>query len=288
MCFRKGVICFIACFLLVSLMPPIALAQVTADGDGVIEPGENKREELARASQNPMANMISVPIQNNTNFKWGPLEKTQNVTNIQPVIPFNLTEDWLLISRTIAPIIYQPEFIEGQGSEFGLGDINQALFIGPSDPGSIIWGVGPIFLLPTATDETLGAEKWGVGPAGVALTMRGPWVFGALVQNIWSFADSGDTKRDDVNQFLMQPFVNYNLGDGLAIGSSPIITANWEAPSGEQWTVPIGVQVSQVIPIGKLPINWILGGYYNVEKPTDGADWTLRFQVNFMFPKSRK
>jgi hypothetical protein len=114
---------------------------------------KTKQRSWPGRAQNPMANMISVPIQNNTNFKWGPLEKTQNVTNIQPVIPFNLTEDWLLISRTIAPIIYQPEFIEGQGSEFGLGDINQALFIGPSDPGSIIWGVGPIFLLPTATDE---------------------------------------------------------------------------------------------------------------------------------------
>lgn len=284
--FRKFFICFIACFLLVSILPPIALAQNTADGDGIIEPGENETEELARAAQNPMANMISCPIQNNTSFKWGPLEKTQNVTNIQPVIPFNLTEDWLLISRTIAPVIYQPELVRGQGSEFGLGDINQALFIGPSNPGSIIWGVGPIFLLPTATDKRLGADKWGVGPAGVALTMRGPWVFGVLAQNIWSFA--GDSDRDDVNQFLVQPFVNYNLGDGLAIGSVPMITANWKADSGEKWTVPIGVQVSKIMPIGKLPINWILGGYYNVEKPTNGADWTLRFQVNFMFPKGRK
>jgi len=287
MYFRKLVISFIACFLFVSLMPPIALAQNTADGDGVIEPGENKTEELALAAQNPMANMISFPIQNNTNFGFGPLEKTQNVTNIQPVIPFNLTEDWLLISRTIAPVIYQPEFAHGQGSEFGLGDINQTLFIGPSDPGSIIWGVGPIFLLPTATDNRLGTDKWGVGPAGVALTMRGPWVFGVLAQNIWSFA--GDSDRDDVNQFLLNPFVNYNLGDGLVIGSVPIITANWKADSGEKWTVPIGLQVSKIMPIGKLPINWILGAYYNIEKPDNlGPDWTLRFQVNFMFPKGGK
>jgi hypothetical protein len=136
-------------------MPLIALAQNTADGDGILEPGENKIEELARSAQNPMAKMISFPIQNNTNFKFGPLEKTQNVTNIQPVIPFELGEDWLLISRTIAPFIYQPELIEGQGSEFGLGDISQALFIGPSNPGSFIWGAGPIFLLPTATDKRL-------------------------------------------------------------------------------------------------------------------------------------
>jgi len=116
---QKFVICFIACFLLVSFLPPIALAQSIADGDGVIEPGENETEEPARAAQNSMANMISFPIQNNTNFNWGPLDKTQNITNIQPVIPFNLTEDWLLISRTIAPIIYQPELVSGQGSEFG-------------------------------------------------------------------------------------------------------------------------------------------------------------------------
>jgi hypothetical protein len=267
-------------------MPPIALAQKTADGDGILEPGENEREELARASQNPMANMISFPIQNNTNFKWGPLEKTQNVTNIQPVIPFNLSEDWLLISRTIAPLIYQPGLIEGQGSKFGLGDINEALFLGPRNPGSIIWGAGPIFTLPTATDKRLGAEKWGVGPAGVALTMRGPWVFGCLAQNIWSFA--GDSDRDDTNLFLLQPFVNYNLGNGLAISSVSMITANWKADSGEKWTVPLGVQISKVMPIGKLPINWILGGYYNVEKPTNVGDWNMRFQVNFMFPKGKK
>lgn len=272
MYFRKLGICFIACFLLVSLMPPIALAKT--------------KDELAKAAQNPMVDMITFPIQNNTGFKWGPLEKTQNVTNIQPVIPFNLGEDWLLITRTIAPVIYQPESIEGQGSTFGLGDINEALFIGPRNPGSIIWGVGPIFQLPTATDKSLGAGKWGIGPACVGLTMRGPWVFGALVQNIWSFA--GDSDREDTNLFLMQPFVNYNFGNGVAIGSSPIITANWKADSGEQWIVPIGLQVSKIMPIGKLPINWILGGYYNVAKPTNGADWTLRFQVNFLFPKGRK
>jgi hypothetical protein len=270
-------------------MPLIALAQNTADGDGILEPGENKTEELARSAQNPMAKMISFPIQNNTNFGFGPLDKTQNVTNIQPVIPFNLGEDWLLISRTIAPFIYQPELIEGQGSEFGLGDISQALFIGPSNPGSFIWGAGPIFLLPTATDERLGAGKWGAGPACVGLTMRGPWVFGALAQNIWSFADSGDGKRDDVNQFLLQYFINYNMADGWYLNSAPIITANWKAESDNRWTVPFGAGVGKIFRIGKLPVNASIQAYYNVVKPDLlGPDWTLRFQIQFLFPKGWK
>ena len=135
--YRKLIFCILANSLIMFIAVSLTLAY---DGDGIVEPGEDKAEDLRRAAQNPMAKMISFPIQNNTNFKFGPLEKTQNVTNIQPVVPFNLGEDWLLISRTIAPLIYQPELVEGQGSEFGLGDISQALFIGPSNPGRFIWG----------------------------------------------------------------------------------------------------------------------------------------------------
>ena len=186
---RKGIVFFTLIFPLVLFAVSFATAY---EGDGVLEAGENKADELRRATQNPMADLISFPIQNNTNFNFGPLEKTQNVTNIQPVIPFKLNEDWLLISRTIAPLINQPEFIEGQDSKFGLGDINQSLFLGPSSPGKVIWGAGSIFMLPTASDERLGTEKWGAGPAAVVLTMRAPWVIGVLGQNIWSFAGDGD------------------------------------------------------------------------------------------------
>ena len=277
---RKGIV-FILIFPLVLFVVSLATAY---EGDGVLEAGENKADELRRAAQNPMADLISFPIQNNTNFNFGPLEKTQNVTNIQPVIPFKLNEDWLLISRTIAPLINQPEFIEGQDSKFGLGDINQSLFLGPSRPGKVIWGAGPIFMLPTASDERLGTEKWGVGPAAVVLTMRGPWVFGILGQNIWSFAGDGD--RSDVNQMLIQYFVNYNLPDGWYLTSSPIITANWEADSDNTWTVPFGGGFGKIFRIGKLPVNTQVQAYYNVEKPDDiGPDWTLRLQVQFLFPK---
>lgn len=256
------------------------------EGDGVVEQGESSDEELRRAAQNPMADLISFPIQNNTNFKYGPLEKTQNITNIQPVIPFHLTEDWLLITRTIAPLIYQPEFISGQGSKYGLGDINLSLFVGPKKPGSLIWGVGPVFLLPTATHDRLGSKKWGAGPAAVGLTMHGPWVFGALVQNIWSFA--GDSDRPDVNQMLIQYFVNYNLPKGWYLSSAPIITANWKADSGDRWTIPFGGGFGRLFRIGKLPVNMQLQAFYNVKKPDNlGPDWTLRFQVQMLLPKGR-
>ena len=253
-------------------------------GDGVVEAGESSDEELRKAAQNPMADLISFPVQNNTNFGYGPLDKTQNITNIQPVIPFRLNKDWLLVSRTIAPLVYQPELYDGQGSEFGLGDINQAFFLGPTNPGSWIWGCGPIFLLPTATNARLGSEKWGAGPAVVGLTMRGPWVLGALLQNIWSFA--GDNDRADVNLMTLQYFINYNLPNGWYLTTSPINTANWKADSGNRWTIPLGGGAGRLFRIGKLPVNAQAQAYYNVEKPENlGPDWTLRLQVQILLPK---
>ncbi len=280
---RRLFLCVLTSFLIILLMASVTTAY---QGDGVIESGETGSEELRRAAQNPMANLISFPIQNNTNFDYGPLEKTQNITNIQPVVPFQFNEDWLLISRTIAPLVYQPEFLDGQGSDYGLGDINLSLFVGPSKPGSLIWGMGPVFMFPTATDDRLGTDKWGVGPAAVGLTMRGPWVFGLLAQNIWSFA--GDSDRDDVNQSLLQYFVNYNLPNGWYLSSSPIITANWKADSDNTWTIPFGGGVGRLFRIGKLPVNMSIQAFYNVEEPDNlGPDWTLRFQVQALFPKGR-
>lgn len=272
--------CVIAACVLIS--PELTQAY---EGDGVVESEETSDEELRKASQNPMADLISIPIQNNTNFKYGPLEKTQNITNIQPVIPFSLNEEWNLITRTIMPVMKQPGFTPGQSSKFGLGDINLSLFVGPKDPGDVIWGVGPVLMLPTATDERLGSEKWGVGPAAVALTIKGPWVVGILAQNLWSVA--GDSDRADVNQMLLQYFVNYNLPDGWYLTSSPIITANWEADSGDRWTIPFGGGVGRLIRAGKLPINMSAAAFYNVETPDNiGPDWTLRLQIQTLLPKS--
>jgi hypothetical protein len=137
--------------------------------------------------------------------------------------------------------------------------------------------------LPTATDDVLGTEKWGAGPSAVVLTVQGHWVYGALINQIWSFA--GDDDRDDVDQMLIQPFVNYNLTDGWYLSSSPIITANWEADSGNKWTVPVGGGFGKIFRIGKQPMNASVQAFYNVEKPDNGPDWTLRLQLQFLFPK---
>jgi hypothetical protein len=264
-------------------LPSAVFAEDTADGDGIIEAGENPEEELAKAAQNPVANMISLPFQNNTNFNYGPREKTQNILNIQPVWPFSLTEEWNLITRTIVPVISQPELFQGDDRENGLGDTTFTAFFSPANPGKWIWGAGPVLLLPTATDDKLGTDKWGAGPSAVALTIDGPWLYGVLVSHIWSFA--GDSGRDNVNQSLVQPFVNYNLPDGWYLVSSPIITANWEADSDDVWTIPLGGGLGKISRIGRQPVNAQIQAFYNVEKPEYGADWSLRLQCQFLFPK---
>jgi len=256
-----------------------ALAEPRA-GDGIIEAGENETGELARAAQNPVASMISLPFQNNTNFNFGPQEKTQNVLNIQPVWPFELNEDWNLITRTILPVVSQPAFTPSQDRKNGLGDTLFTAFFSPKESGQWIWGVGPALLLPTSTDDRLGAGEWGAGPSAVVLTIRGPWVVGSLFNNVWSFTDD-----KAVNLFTWQYFVNYNLDDGWYLTSAPIITANWEADSSDTWTVPFGGGVGKIFRIGKQPMNVSAAAYYNVVHPDFGADWQMRFQVQFLFPK---
>ncbi len=249
-------------------------------GDGIIEAGEGETGELARAAQNPVASMISLPFQNNTNFNFGPLEKTQNVLNIQPVWPFELNEDWNLITRTILPVISQPAFTPSRDRKNGLGDVLFSAFLSPKDSGRWIWGAGPAILLPTSTDDRLGAGEWGAGPSAVVLTMPGRWVIGSLFSNVWSF--SHDT---EVNLFTWQYFVNYNLDDGWYLTSAPVITANWEADSDNRWTIPFGGGFGKIFKLGKQPINAQASAYYNVETPDLGADWQLRLQLQFLFPK---
>lgn len=250
-------------------------------GDGIIDPGENETAELARAVQNPVASLISVPFQNNTNFEWGPEEETLNTLNIQPVIPLELNSDWNLITRTIVPVVSQPAISSGGDRKTGLGDTTFTAFLAPRDFGKMIWGAGPVILLPTATDDRLGSDQWGLGPSFVALTMRGPWVLGSLFSNVWSVGGSGD---EDVNVFTWQYFVNYNLRDGWYLTSSPIITANWEA-SSDEWTFPVGGGAGRVFKVGAQPMNVGAQAYYHLVKPGFVGDWSLRLQIQFMFPK---
>jgi len=241
--------------------------------------------ELAKAAQNPVANMVSIPFQNDTNFNVGPSNQTGNILNIQPVIPINLNKEWNLITRSIAPITYipYPEY------QFGLGNIQVTGFLSPAQPSKFIWGFGPVFQFPTHTDTYLGSDKWSAGPSAVGLFMDkgSPWVIGLLVQNIWSFAGPPTTQDNPtVNQFLAQPFINYNLRDGWYLTTSPIITADWKAAGSDQWTVPLGAGFGKIFKIGRLPFNGNLSAYYNVVAPHNGPDWSIRAQLALLLPKS--
>lgn len=254
---------------------------------------------LAREAQNPIADMASLPFQNNTNFNTGPEERTKNILNIQPVIPIELNDDWNLITRTILPVVSNPgltgiyatgdalvvDQIDVTGDRtFGLGDTTFSAFFSPRNSAKLTWGVGPVVLLPTATDDFLGQDKWGLGISVVGLTMPGNWVVGSLFSNLWSISGSGTR---DVNLFTWQYFINYNIPDsnGWYLTSAPIILANWEAKSGNQWTVPFGGGVGKVFKIGEQPINAQASAYYNVETPQFGPEWQLRLQLQFLFPK---
>lgn len=261
----------------------IVAVMVTAPTVLAGEEGKASEADLAKKTQNPVSDLISLPLQNNTNFDVGPGDNTQNILNIQPVYPISLNEQWNLITRTIIPLINQPPMYPGADREFGLGDIQFTAFLAPVKSEGIIWGAGPIFQFPSATDDALGAEKWAAGPSAVVLNMSGPWVYGGLINNIWSFA--GDSDRAHLNQMLIQPFINYNMEKGWYLVSAPIITANWKADSGNKWTVPVGGGIGKIIRAGKLPLNCSVSGYYNVETPRYGAEWQLRLQLQMLFPK---
>src|SRR5262245_21836040 len=243
---------------------------------------QESESELAKKTQNPVADLISVPFQNNFNFGAGSKDQMVYVLNVQPVIPIHLTENWNLITRIITPIINQPSLFPHVDNASGLGDINPTLFLSPAKPGKLIWGVGTTMTFPTASNNLLGNGKWSMGPSAVGLFMSGPWVVGALANQQWSFAGWGNK---DFHQFLIQPFLNYNLPHGWYLSSAPIITADFDAKSDDRWTVPVGGGVGKLQRIGKLPVNFQLQAFANVESPRFGPDWQLRFQVQFLFPK---
>jgi len=248
---------------------------------------ELSAEELAKLAQNPVGNLISVPFQYNANLNFGPEKGTQSVLNIQPVIPIEIDKDWNIITRTIVPLVWMPALTPEIGAKSGIGDIEFSALLSPANPGSWIWGAGPIFQLPTNSSAELGNKNWGMGPEFVVLHLDhgSPWVFGAIVNNIWSL--TSNKQGGSYNNFLIQPFINYNIpgGDGLYINSGPLITANWNANSGQQWTLPLGGGVGKIFHLGKLPVNTFIQAYYNVVRPDYQANWQIRAQAQFMFPK---
>jgi hypothetical protein len=246
---------------------------------------EMSAEELAKLAQNPVGNLISLPFQNNTNLNFGPEKGTQNILNIQPVIPFSVDKDWNIITRTIMPIIWMPSLGPGIPAKSGFGDIQLSAFLSPANPGHWIWGLGAIGQLPTDSNAELGNKNWGLGPTGVVLHLEhgDPWVYGVLINNVWSL--TSDKQGGSYNNGLIQPFVNYNFPDGFYFTSAPILTIDWKASSSQQWTVPLGGGIGKIFHLGKLPVNTQISAYYNIVKPDFGANWQIRAQVQLMFPK---
>ena len=241
-------------------------------------------EELAKKLANPVASLISVPLQLNHDRNIGLEDTGERLTlNIQPVIPIDLTPNLNLISRTIVPVIYQNDILTNAGDQFGLGDIVQSLFFSPKEPTDtgLIWGVGPVVLLPTGDDDLLTADKWGVGPTAVVLRQRGQWTLGTLANHIWSFA--GDDNRSYVNATFLQPFLNYTTSSAWSFILNAEATYDWNA---EKWSIPVNALISKVARIGDQLIN-IGGGFrYWAESPESGPEGIgFRFLIIFLFPK---
>jgi hypothetical protein len=242
--------------------------------------------EIAKQAQNPIASLISVPIENDFNPQTGIKKDDSYVLEMKPVIPVRLSNDWTMITRTVIPVIQVPDLAPGVDGTSGVGDVQLSLFLSPAKAGPVIWGAGPVVSFPTASQEVLGTKKVSVGPTVVVLRIQGHWLFGTLVQNLFSVA--GPTARADVNQMLMQPFANYNLRHGWYLTSSPIITANWEVSPNQRWVVPVGGGVGKIVHFGKLPVNMYTQFFRNVERPDGTTHWSARFQAQLLFPKHKQ
>jgi len=241
---------------------------------------------LEKDVQNPVASLTLVPFQNSSNFDAGPFNRTQNVLDIQPVIPVNLTNDWKVIARIVQPVTWQPYTNQNTGGEYGFGDMAPDFFFSPRHPGKLMWGVGPAFVIPTATNNVLGQGKLSMGPSAVVLVQPGKWTVVNLVNNVWSVAGSGS--RPSVNQMLDQYFITRNLNKGWYVTSAPIITANWNASRGNVWTVPFGGGFGRVQKLGNQPVNWKVEFFGNAVHPQGGSSWTMRLTLALLYPKHSK
>jgi hypothetical protein len=237
-------------------------------------------EDLAKQLANPVASLISLPFQNNFDFGVGPIDGFRYNLNIQPVIPISLNENWNMISRTIVPIISQNDVTGNGNSETGLGDIAQSIFFSPKEvKNGMVWGIGPIILLPTATNDFLGANKWGLGPNAVVLKLKGQWTYGALVNHVWSVGGSGN---NDINATFFQPFMTYATKTGSSFSVASENTQSWDNSIFGGF---VGAYYAKVTKFGKQLVQ-IGGGpkvYYG-NNPFN-PEWGIRFNMILLFPK---
>jgi hypothetical protein len=260
-------------FLMVGVLAVIDMGSVGAN--------EAEDVKLAKKLQNPVAALISVPVQFDYDSGIGPKDGSRTVLNIQPVIPFSLNDDWNIISKTYVPFVRQKDIGGYSGSKYGLGDIIQSVILSPNSTNGPIWGIGAVAIMPTATDELLSAEKWGLGPTGVVFGHTGPWTYGILANHIWSFA--GDSTRRDISATLVQPFFAYTTNEALTFGLQTTTTYGW---INDEWAVPIQANVSKITTIGNQLVSFAAGVRYWAEPPANGPEGVgVSFRVTFLFPK---
>ena len=271
--------------LFLAMLGAAARSMSAQESSHATEAGQGA-SDIAKAAQNPIAHLISVPLENDFYPLTGASKEDEYVLEIKPVVPIPLSRGWNLITRTIIPVIQTPDLSPEVSARSGLGDVQESLFFSPTKagPGGIIWGVGPAVLAPTATETIYGTGKTNIGPNVVILAIQGHWLFGSLAQNVWSVA--GPKERQDVNQFLVQPFVNYNLPRKWYLVSSPVITANWEVDSG-RWLVPVGGGVGKIVRFGHMPVNIYTQFFGNSAYAQGTSKWSARFQMQLLFPRKK-
>jgi len=272
--------------LCVAWSQPLAAQQLPAPEPGrAAESTSGASEtELAKRSQNPIEDMVNVPVEENLDYQLGPNNRAQSTLKIEPRIPAHVLPSWNIVTRTIIPLTYKPNTMATTGGSSGLGDVNPTFFLTQAHPGPVIWGVGPDFELPTATQTSLGTGQWSVGPSLALVAKLKPWTLGFIASNIWSFA--GESGRSSVDKGSLEYFIHYNLANGWSLKTSPTVTAEWNKSSGDVWTVPVGGGAAKVFKLGsKIAINASLAAYVYAAKPSDGPDWELRCEASFLFPR---
>lgn len=243
----------------------------------------SQEQDAAKDAQNPLANIISMPLQDNIDFGIGDADRTSNTLNIQPIYPVSFSTNWVLINRAIIPIKTVPDFSQSSGSTSGLGDINYTAWFSPPGKGTFTWGFGFVSIWPTATDDVLGSGKFSLGPSFVMVNMTDKLLLAAVISDWFSIA--GNSERAEVNTFYLQYIITYFLPNKWYISSAPINTANWKAEEGEKWTIPLGGGFGKMFKIGNLPIDAQTQAFYYVVKPDGGPEWQLRLQFKMIFPK---